>query len=134
MILLTRRMHFSASHRLHNPAFSDEKNRDVYGVCNNPHGHGHNYVLEVTVSGEPDPQTGMIVDLKVLKKIIWEEVVIHMDHKHLNHDVPFLEGIIPTAENIARVIWERLAGRIPAGTLYEVKLYESENNYVVYRG
>jgi len=134
MILLTRKMHFCASHRLHNPALSEEKNREIFGMCNNPAGHGHNYEVEVTVSGKPDSETGMIIDLKALKEIIQKEVIDPMDHKHLNHDVPFMENIIPTAENIAIVIWDRLKSKIPSGNLYEVKLYETPRNFVSYRG
>ncbi|HIE80842.1 MAG TPA: 6-carboxytetrahydropterin synthase, partial [Nitrospinaceae bacterium] len=101
MIYITRRLEFCASHRLFNPAFSDEKNAATFGLCNNPNGHGHNYVLEVTVKGEVDPETGMVLDLKTLKKLINEEIVDKVDHKNLNVDVEFLKNVIPTAENIA---------------------------------
>ena len=101
MISVTRRAVFSASHRLHNPEWSEEKNYEVYDKCNNPNGHGHNYVMEITVSGIPDPETGYVIDLKRMKRIINENVVDLVDHKHLNLDVPFLKGIIPTVENIA---------------------------------
>src|SRR6266849_6356582 len=105
MIYLTRKIEFSASHLYHNPAFSAEENRRVFGKCNNPHGHGHNYVLEVTVAGEPDPATGMVLDLKELKEILQREVTDRMDHRFLNYEVPELAGQIPTCENIAAVIW-----------------------------
>ena len=134
MIYITRRLEFCASHRLYNPEFSDDKNETTFGLCNNPNGHGHNYVLEVTVKGEVDPQTGMVLDLKALKSIINEEIVSKVDHKNLNVDVDFLEGIIPTAENIAIHIWDILESKIESGTLHEVKLFESERNFVVYQG
>ncbi len=134
MIYITRRLEFCASHRLYNPEFSDEKNEATFGLCNNPNGHGHNYVLEVTVKGEVAPETGMVLDLKALKKLINEEVVSKVDHKNLNVDVDFLEGVIPTAENIAIHIWNILEPKIESGTLHEVKLFESERNFVVYHG
>ena len=134
MIYITRRLEFCASHRLYNPEFSDDKNETTFGLCNNPNGHGHNYVLEVTVRGEVDPQTGMVLDLKALKKLINEEIVSKVDHKNLNVDVDFLEGVIPTAENIAIRIWDILEPKIKNGTLHEVKLFESERNFVVYHG
>ena len=134
MIYITRRLEFCASHRLYNPEFSDEKNETTFGLCNNPNGHGHNYVLEVTVKGEVAPETGMVLDLKALKSIINEEIVSKVDHKNLNVDVDFLEGVIPTAENIAIHIWDILESKIESGTLHEVKLFESERNFVVYHG
>ncbi len=134
MILLTRKARFCASHRLHNPELSDEENERIYGLCNNLHGHGHNYDLEITIMGDPVPRTGMIMDLKELRDIINVEVVEKFDHKHLNMDVESMKGIIPTAENIAMVIWDLLKDKIPAGELYEVKLFESDNNFVIYRG
>ncbi len=134
MFYLTRRMHFCAAHRLFNPDFSDEKNNEIFGTCNNPNGHGHNYEVEVTVCGEPDPETGMIVDLKILKELIQAEIIDHLDHRYLNCDVPFMRDVIPTAENIAKVIWDRLAEKIPGGELFEIKLYETKNNFVIYRG
>ncbi len=134
MVYVTRKAHFSAAHRLHNPKLSDAENLRIYDKCNNPSGHGHNYDLEVTVAGEPDPATGMVIDLKILKKLIQEEIVEPLDHKHLNHDVDFMRDVIPTAENIARKIWERLEPRITSGSLFSVRLYESNNNFVEYRG
>ena len=122
-------MEFSASHFYHNPNFSAEENRRVFGKCNNPHGHGHNYVLEVTVAGEPDPETGMVLDLKELKDILQQEVVDRMDHRHLNYEVPELAGQIPTCENIAAVIWQLLEPRITKGKLDRVRLYESPDLY-----
>ncbi len=134
MIFITRKHEFCASHRLFNPNFSDEKNEATFGLCNNPNGHGHNYVLEVTLSGEVCDETGMVFDLKELKKLTKQEIIDKVDHKNLNVDVDFLNGVIPTAENLAIKFWEKLESKITKGKLYEVKLYESERNYVVYRG
>ena len=134
MVYVTRRETFSASHRLFNPGFSDDKNEQVFDKCNNPNGHGHNYELEVTVAGEVDGETGYVVDLKHLKRIIKESVIAEVDHKHLNHDVAFMKGIIPTAENIAIQIWHVLKPKITTGSLFAVSLRETENNVVEYRG
>jgi 6-pyruvoyltetrahydropterin/6-carboxytetrahydropterin synthase len=124
-VYLTRKIEFSASHLYHNPGFSPEENRRIFGKCNNPHGHGHNYTLEVTVAGEPDLVTGMVLDLKELKEILEREVMQRMDHRHLNYEVPELAGQIPTSENIARVIWQLLEPKITQGKLHHVRLYES---------
>jgi len=134
VIYLTRREHFCASHRLFNPKFSEEKNLEVYGKCAWPNGHGHNYELEVTISGAPDEETGMIMDLKKIADIMDEEIVEKVDHKHLNHDVPFLKGVIPTAENLALVFWKILERKIRGGKLHAVRVYETPNNYAEYRG
>lgn len=134
MVLLTRRIEFSASHLYHNPDFSPEENRRVFGKCNNPHGHGHNYALEVTIEGQPDPVTGMVLDLKELKEILEREVMQRMDHRFLNKEVPELAGEIPTCENIARVIWTLLEPKIPQGRLHRVRLYETSDLFAdVYR-
>jgi 6-pyruvoyltetrahydropterin/6-carboxytetrahydropterin synthase len=125
MILLTRKIEFSASHLYHNPNLSAEENRRIFGKCNNPHGHGHNYTLEVTIAGEPDPVTGMVLDLKDLKEILEREIMQRMDHRYLNLEVAELRDQIPTCENIARVIWNLLAPKIPQGQLHRVRLYES---------
>ena len=125
MVLLTRKIEFSAAHFYNNPNLSAEENRRIFGKCNNPHGHGHNYALEVTVAGEPDPVTGMVLDLKELKDILEREVMQRMDHRHLNYEVPELARQIPTCENIARVIWQLLETRITQGKLHRVRLYES---------
>jgi 6-pyruvoyltetrahydropterin/6-carboxytetrahydropterin synthase len=125
MIRITRKVEFSAAHFYHNADLSPEDNRRIFGKCNNPHGHGHNYVLEVTIAGEPDPTTGMVLDLKELKEILQREVVERMDHKHLNYEVLELAGMIPTTENIARVIWKLLEPKITRGKLDRVRLYES---------
>ena len=134
MIYITRKLEFCASHRLYNPKFSDQENEEIFGLCNNPNGHGHNYVLEVTVKGDVDPETGMVLDLKILKKLINEEIVEKVDHKNLNVDVDFLNGIIPTAENIAIHFWDILEPKIHNGKLHQIKLFESERNFVIYRG
>ena len=134
MVYVTRKAHFSSSHRLFNPAWSDEKNAAVFGKCNNPNGHGHNYDIEVTVAGEPPRETGMVIDLKKLGDIIDQEIVERVDHKHMNLDVDFMRGIIPTAENMAVAVWKILKPKIQEGTLESIKLYESENNFVEYRG
>jgi 6-pyruvoyltetrahydropterin/6-carboxytetrahydropterin synthase len=125
MVYLTRKMEFSAAHRYHNPAFSPEENARIFGKCNNPNGHGHNYVLEVTVGGETDPATGMVLDLKELKELMEREVMDRMDHRSLNHEVPELAGQIPTCENIAAVIWKLLAPKIRRGKLTRVRLWEN---------
>ena len=134
MIFITRKIEFSAGHRLFNPNFSDEQNKATFGLCNNPNGHGHNYVLEVTLSGEVCNDTGMVFDLKELKKLIQREIIDKVDHKNLNVDVDYLKSIIPTAENLAIKFWEILEPKFTKGRLHEIKLYESERNYVVYRG
>jgi 6-pyruvoyltetrahydropterin/6-carboxytetrahydropterin synthase len=134
MVYLTRRTSFSASHRLWSEQLSDEENLALYEKCANPNGHGHNYVLEVTVRGIPHPQTGMVLNLTELKDIINKQVVDWVDHKHLNHDVPWLEGCIPTTEVLVVKFWERLERAFPRGLLYEVKLFETENNSASYRG
>ncbi len=130
MVYLTRKVEFSASHLYHNPAFSPEENRRIFGKCNNPHGHGHNYILEVTVAGEPDPRTGMVLDLKELKDILQREILDRMDHRFLNIEVPELAGRIPTTETIAMTIWQLLEPRIPQGRLYRVRLYETPDLFV----
>ena len=125
MIRVTRKVEFSAAHYYHNPDLSPEENQRLFGKCNNPHGHGHNYVLEVTVAGEPDPKTGMVLDLKELKDILDREIIDRMDHRHLNYEVPELAGKIPTCENIASVIWNLLQPAIKKGKLDRIRLYES---------
>ncbi len=134
MVYLTRKEHFCASHRLYNPKFSDQENLALYGKCAYANGHGHNYEIEVTVAGEPDIETGMIMDLKKLADIIDREILEKVDHKHLNFDVDFLKGVIPTAENIAMIFWNILTPKITAGKLYSVKVYETQNNFAEYKG
>jgi 6-pyruvoyltetrahydropterin/6-carboxytetrahydropterin synthase len=134
IVYLTRRAGFSASHRLWSAALSEAENWSLYGQCANPHGHGHNYILEVTLRGEPDARTGMLLNLAELRAIMKREVIDWVDHRHLNYDVPWLEGCIPTTEVLAIKFWERLEPVLPAGLLYEVRLYETENNSAIYRG
>ena len=131
---VTRRVHFSAGHRLYNPRFDEEQNRATYGLCNNPNGHGHNYDLEVTVEGEIDPETGFVMDLKRLKALLGETVLADLDHANLNLDVPWLSGVIPTTENLAVAIWHRLEGRLGTVRLVSVRLWETERNMVEYDG
>ncbi len=134
MLYLTRRTSFSAAHRLWSNELSEAENIALYEKCANPNGHGHNYILEVTVQGVPDPRTGMVLNLTDLKQAINEQVIDWVDHKHLNYDVPWLKGCIPTTEMLAIRFWERLQEVLPQGLLYEVKLYETENNIAIYRG
>ncbi len=133
-VYVTRREVFSAAHRLFNPDWNDAKNDEIFGMCNNYYGHGHNYTLEVVVTGEPSPETGYLIDLKILKKIIKENIISKLDHKNLNFDVDFLKDKNPTVENIVVGIWNELKDKIPAGELYSVKIYETENNYAEYKG
>jgi 6-pyruvoyltetrahydropterin/6-carboxytetrahydropterin synthase len=134
MFFVTRREVFSAAHRLYNPKFSDEENEKIFGKCSNPNWHGHNYTLEVVVAGQINPDTGYVIDLKLLKEIIIKNIIDKVDHKNLNTETDFMSGIIPTAENITAAIWKQLVDKIPGGKLYSVKLYETENNYFEYRG
>jgi 6-pyruvoyltetrahydropterin/6-carboxytetrahydropterin synthase len=134
MVYVTRRATFSSSHILCNPELSDEENVAIFDKCANKMGHGHNYVLEVTVAGEPGEKTGYVIDLKRLKQIVAREVLEKVDHKHLNYEVDFLSGVIPTAENIAKGIWRVLEPKIKEGKLYSIRLHETENNMVEYRG
>ncbi|HUX61978.1 MAG TPA: 6-carboxytetrahydropterin synthase [Ignavibacteriaceae bacterium] len=134
MIYATRRSTFNAAHRLFNPNLSDAENIEIFGKCSNPNWHGHNYVLEVVVAGEVDPKTGYLIDLKILRDIINQNILEKVDHKNLNLETSFLKDIIPTAENITIGIWNELVNKIPTGKLYSVKLYETENNYFEYKG
>lgn len=133
-MIVTAKLTFSAAHRLHNPKYDREWNVRVYDKDENPAGHGHNYTLQVSVKGKIDPDTGMVIDLKKLKDIMRERVIDHVDHRNLNEDVGFLRGIIPTAENLARAFWQRIAPAISEGELVEIVLLETEKNSVVYRG
>ena len=131
---VTRRAHFNSAHRLWNPSFSAEENERVFGVCNNPNFHGHNYNLDVSVEGEIDPATGYVLDINRLKAIVQECVVRHLDHKNLNLDVPWFRELIPTAENIAVVCWRLLAPAVAPARLARIRLWETERNYVDYDG
>jgi 6-pyruvoyltetrahydropterin/6-carboxytetrahydropterin synthase len=135
-MLLTRKAEFSASHVCATPEWTAERNQQVYGSNANPHGHGHNYVLEVTVEGETNPVTGMVFDLRELKEILNREVVDPMDHRYLNREVPPFDRVIPTTENIAAEIWRRLEPcvRRPNARLHNVRLYETADLFVDYGG
>jgi len=135
-MFLTRKAEFSASHVCANPEWDDDRNRAVYGANANPNGHGHNYVLEVTVKGDPDPVTGMVFDLRELKEILNREVVEAMDHRFLNREVPPFDRVIPTTENIAIEIWRRLEPSIrsPRAKLANVRVYETHDLFVDYGG
>ena len=132
-VRVTRRVHFNAAHRLHNPALSDEENQRLYGVCNNPNWHGHNYELDVTIEGECDPVTGYLVDLGEIRDLA-EGVLKEVDHRNLNLDVPWLQGIIPSTENVVVALWGQLAPRIPRGRLARLVLYETPRNWAEYTG
>jgi 6-pyruvoyltetrahydropterin/6-carboxytetrahydropterin synthase len=134
-VSITRTLHFSAAHRLARPDWSDERNREVFGDCSNVNWHGHNYELAVTVEGELDPETGYVMDLKRLKEVVRDAVVRDLDHRNLNLDVAWLEGTIPTTENLVVAIWERLAPRLePAVKLRRLVLSETPRNRVEYEG
>ena len=134
-MLITRKADFSASHICRNAAFSEEENRATFGAAANPHGHGHNYVLEVTLQGEPDPVTGMVLDLKELKSILNREVVQPFDHRFLNYEVAPFDRVVPTLENIAIEIWRRLEPNFTGrGRLHSVRLYETPDLWVDYFG
>ena len=135
-MLLTRKAEFSSSHVCRNPAWDDARNQAVYGHNANRNGHGHNYLLEVTLEGDPDPATGMVFDLRELKEIMNREVVEPMDHRHLNHEVPPFDQVTPTTENLAMEIWKRLEPRLraPNHRLVNVRLYETSDLFVDYGG
>ena len=135
-MLITRKAEFSASHVCAQPSLTDEQNRELYGLAANPNGHGHNYALEVTLEGDPDPVTGMVFDLKRLKEIIQSAVIEPMDHRFLNYEVPPFDQIVPTAENVASEIWKRLRPSFEGSParLRNVRLYETEDLYVDYAG
>ena len=134
MVYLTRKAEFSASHYYHNPEFTPEENQRIFGKCNNPHGHGHNYTLEVTVKGQVDARSGFVVDLKQLKEIMNREVIDAMDHRFLNREVPEFKESIPTAENVAISIWRRLQPKLNLAQLHRVRVYETPDLFVDYYG
>jgi 6-pyruvoyltetrahydropterin/6-carboxytetrahydropterin synthase len=134
LVTVTRLLRFSAAHRVHNPALSDEENTRLFGKCNNPNWHGHNYTLEVSVTGEPDPVTGYVIDLGLVKRIVEREYVDLVDHKNFNLDVPFMAGTNPTTENIIIACWRRLEPALKPAHLTRLRLWETENNYVEYEG
>jgi 6-pyruvoyltetrahydropterin/6-carboxytetrahydropterin synthase len=135
-MLITKRVEFSASHVCRNPLLSDSENEELFGAAANPHGHGHNYAIDVTVEGDPDPVTGMVLDLKKLKEVVNREVIQTYDHRFLNYEVPPFDHVVPTAENIAIDIWQRLAPHISnvGGTLQGIRVYETADLYVDYFG
>jgi 6-pyruvoyltetrahydropterin/6-carboxytetrahydropterin synthase len=133
-ISVFRKAHFNAAHRLHNDNWSDEKNQEIFGLCNNPHYHGHNYELEVKVSGQVDEETGYLIDLKILNQIIEQNVLLEFDHKNLNIQVEAFRNLNPTAENIAIVIWNILRSKLEEKFDLSVRLYETPRNYVEYDG
>ena len=134
MVYLTRKAEFSASHYYHNPGLSPEENLRLFGKCNNPHGHGHNYTLEVTVKGKVDPRSGFVVDLKELKDILEREVLTAMDHRFLNKEVPEFLHAIPTTENLAIAIWKRLCPKLERAELHRVRVYETPDLFADYYG
>ncbi len=136
MVYVTRKEHFNAAHKVHRSDWSLAKNAEVFGKCANPNWHGHNYNLYVTVKGNPNPDTGFVVDLKRLSILIREKITDVLDHKNLNEDDTFMKGLIPTTEHLAIEIWKQISDSIIAlgGHLHCIKLYETENNYVEYFG
>lgn len=135
IVRVTRRLHFSAAHRLSRSDWTDERNRETFGLCSNPNWHGHNYEIDVTVEGPIDAETGYVLDLKALRDMVEARVIGDLDHRNLNLDVSWLEGVNPTTENLVVAIWDRLAGGMP-GTIRLVRLvlYETPRNYVEYTG
>jgi len=133
-VTVVRRLTFNAAHRVHNPELSDLENARLFGKCNNPNWHGHNYILEVSVRGEVEQKTGYVLDLAKLKEIVGREVIDKVDHRNLNLDVDFMRGIIPTTENLAVGIWKIVVQAIAPAQLVLIRLWESENNRVEYAG
>lgn len=128
-LLISRRETFSAAHRLSNPALSDQRNLETYGKCANPAGHGHNYVLEVCLSGEINPESGFLYDLTALSRVIHEEIIADVDHRNLNTDVEWLDDCVPTTEVLVSRFWERLEAALPSGLLFSVRVQETESNW-----
>ena len=133
-VIVTRRMHFNAAHRVHNPELSDEENQRLFGKCNNPNWHGHNYILDVSVTGSIDNRTGYVMDLAALKRVVQDAVIDKVDHRNFNLEVDFMRGVIPTAENIIVGCWRVLAPRVAPARLVRLVLWETPNNYVEYEG
>ncbi|XP_075423051.1 6-pyruvoyl tetrahydrobiopterin synthase [Ascaphus truei] len=134
VIQISRSVTFSACHRLHSCSLSAEENKSIFGKCNNPNGHGHNYRVVVTVRGKIDPVTGMVMNLTDLKQHMEEAIMVPMDHKNLDQDVPYFRNVTSSVENVAVFIWEGLQQRVPEGLLYEVCVHETDCNSAVYRG
>ena len=133
-VTITRRLQFNAAHRVHNPALSDEENRALFGKCNNPNWHGHNYTLDVSVAGPVDARTGYVVDLGRVKAVVQREVIDKVDHRNFNLEVDFMENVIPTTENIVVGMWRVLAPALAPAKLTRLVLWETPNNYVEYDG
>jgi 6-pyruvoyltetrahydropterin/6-carboxytetrahydropterin synthase len=133
-VTVTRRMHFNAAHRVYNPELSEEENERLFGRCNNPNWHGHNYMLDVSVTGPIESRTGYVMDLAALKRVVQEAVIDKVDHRNFNLDVDFMHGVIPTAENIVVGCWRILAPRVAPARLVRLVLWETPNNYVEYEG
>lgn len=133
-VTITRRLRFNAAHRVHNPELSDEENQRLFGKCNNPNWHGHNYTLEVSVKGPIDPKTGYVMDLAAIRDVVTREVIDKVDHRNFNLDVEFMQGIIPTTENIVVVFWRVIDPLIRPARLARLRLWETENHYVEYEG
>jgi 6-pyruvoyltetrahydropterin/6-carboxytetrahydropterin synthase len=133
-VTVTRRMHFNAAHRVHNPALSDEENQRLFCRCNNPNWHGHNYILDVSVAGPIEARTGYVMDLAALKRVVQEGVIDKVDHRNFNLEVDFMRGVIPTAENIVVGCWRVLEQRVAPARLVRLVLWETPNNYVEYEG
>jgi len=138
MVLLSRKEHFNAAHRLYNPKWTPDKNEEVFGPCTNENWHGHNFELIVTVKGDPDPETGFVVDLKQLSLLIKEHIIEHVDHKNLNLDVPFMDGKMASCENLILEIWRildpLLSAKWPRAQLHNLRLYETPRNFVECQG
>ena len=134
IVTVTRRLRVNAAHRVHNPALSDEENTALFGKCNHPNWHGHNYVLEVSVTGPIDPRSGYVMDLGHLKTVVESTVIDQLDHRNLNVDVPFLAGANPTSENLVVACWREIAPLVAPAALTRLRLWETENNYVEYEG
>ncbi|MGI9141122.1 MAG: 6-pyruvoyl trahydropterin synthase family protein [Gemmatimonadaceae bacterium] len=133
-VTVTRRLRFNAAHRVHNPALSDGENAAIFGKCNNPNWHGHNYILDVSVEGDIDERTGYVFDLGALKELVDREVMEKVDHRNFNLDVDFMDAVIPTSENIIVAFWRLLVDRVKPARLSRLVLWETENNYVEYTG
>ncbi len=134
IVTVTRRLRFNAAHRIHNPALSDEENQRLFGKCNNPNWHGHNYVLEVSVRGPVDGRTGYVIDLGALRDVVEREVIDKTDHRNLNLDVDYMRGINPTTENVVVAMWRVLVPAVQPAQLVRLRLWETENNYAEYEG
>ena len=134
IVTITRRLQFNAAHRVHNPALSDAENKALFGKCNNPNWHGHNYTLDVSVSGPVDEKTGYVVDLSHIKRVVEREVIDKVDHRNFNLEVDFMQGVIPTTENIVVAMWRVIEPAMRPAKLTKLVLWETQNNYVEYDG